>query len=46
MRIDAGVDELHLLNITVSKELRRQKIAQRTLKAMEPLAIERACKLF
>lgn len=39
-----GVDELHLLNITVSKELRRQKIAQRTLKAMEPLAIERGLK--
>jgi ribosomal-protein-alanine N-acetyltransferase len=39
-----GVDELHLLNITVAKDMRRQKIAQRTLKAMEPLALERDLK--
>lgn len=39
-----GVDELHLLNITVAKSVRRQKVAQRTLEAMEPLAIERSLK--
>ena len=33
-----GVDELHLLNITVSERYRRQKIAYRTLLAMEPIA--------
>ena len=36
-----GVDELHLLNITVSERYRRQKIAYRTLLAMEPIAKER-----
>lgn len=37
-----GVDELHLLNITVDQNHRRQKIAYRALLAMEPLAIERS----
>lgn len=39
-----GVDELHLLNVTVAQTHRRQQIAQRTLKSMEPLAIERGLK--
>jgi ribosomal-protein-alanine N-acetyltransferase len=39
-----GVEELHLLNVTVSKDFRRQKVAQRTLKSLEPLAIERDLK--
>lgn len=36
-----GVDELHLLNITVSQAYRREHVAWRAMKAIEPLAIER-----
>lgn len=36
-----GVDELHLLNITVDHSYRRQKIAYRTLQAIETTAIEK-----
>lgn len=39
-----GVEELHLLNMTIAQDVRRQKVAQRTLKAMEPLALERGLK--
>lgn len=35
-----GVDELHLLNIAVLPSMRRQQVASRVLKTIEPLAIK------
>jgi len=36
-----GVEELHLLNITVSKIYRRNDIAKRALLGIEPIALEK-----
>ena len=36
-----GVEELHLLNITISKIYRRNDIAKRALLAIEPIALEK-----
>jgi ribosomal-protein-alanine N-acetyltransferase len=35
-----GVDEIHLLNITVLPTYRRQQIATRVLRTIEPLAVQ------
>ena len=35
-----GVDEIHLLNITVLPSIRRQHVASRVLRTIEPLALK------